>query len=78
MIDWAKECYRNGRLVSVVEEDEEAKKDGIRLERFVMVGISCIQDEPRLRSSVKKVVQILEGAIAVSVLSNMYSVHLQM
>jgi len=76
VIEWAKECYRNGRLDLLVEDDEEAKKDGMRLERFVMVGISCIQDEPQLRPSMKKVVQMLEGAIAVSVPPNMYSIHL--
>lgn len=76
VIDWAKECYRNGRLDLLVENDEEAKKDGMRLEKFVIVGISCIQDEPWLRPTMKKVVQMLEGAIDVSVSPNMYSFHL--
>ena len=29
VVDWAKECYRSGRLELLVENDEEAKKDGI-------------------------------------------------
>ena len=74
VIDWTKECYRNGRLDLLVEDDEEAKRDGMRLERFVMVGITCIQDEPWLRPSMKKVVQMLEGAVAVSLPPNMYSI----
>ena len=43
VIDSAKECYRNGRLDLLVEDDEEAKRDGMRLERFMIVGISCIR-----------------------------------
>ena len=74
VVDWAKECCRNGRLDLLVGEDEEAKMDGMRLERFVMVGISCIQDEPWLRPSMKKVVQMLEGSVAVSIPPNMYSI----
>ncbi|XP_020241834.1 G-type lectin S-receptor-like serine/threonine-protein kinase LECRK2 isoform X1 [Asparagus officinalis] len=77
VIDWAKECYKNGRMDLLVEDDEEAKKDRLRLERFVLVGISCVQDEPWLRPSMKKVVQMLEGATEVSVPPNMYSIHLQ-
>ena len=76
LIDYAKECYRNGRLDLLVEEDEEAKKDLMTLERFVMVAISCIQNEPWLRPSMKKVVQMLEGAISVSIPPNMYSINL--
>ena len=75
VVDWAKECYRNARLDLLVEEDEDAQKDALTLERFVLVAISCIQDEPWLRPSMKKVVQMLEGAIPVSVPPNMYSVH---
>ena len=74
VIDKAKQCYRNGRLDLLVEDDEEAKGDGARLERFVMVGISCIQDEPWLRPSMKMVAQMLEGVSPVSLLPNMYSI----
>ncbi|ONK79721.1 uncharacterized protein A4U43_C01F9380 [Asparagus officinalis] len=74
VIGWAKECYKNGRLDLLVAEDEEAKKDGTRLERLVMVAISCVQDEPWLRPSMKKVVQMLEGAISVSLPPNMCSI----
>jgi len=41
VIEWAMECYWNGRLDLLVEDDEDAMKDMMRLERFVMVGISC-------------------------------------
>ncbi|KAJ6817865.1 G-type lectin S-receptor-like serine/threonine-protein kinase LECRK2 [Iris pallida] len=76
LIDCTKECYRTGRLNLLVEEDEEAKKDGMRLERFAMVGISCVQVEPWMRPSMKKVVQMLEGTIEVAVPPNMYSLQM--
>ena len=74
LLDHAKECYRSGRLDLLVEDDEDAKEDTVRLERFVLVAISCIQDEPWLRPSMKKVVQMLEGAVAVSIPSNLCSI----
>ncbi|KAJ6813920.1 G-type lectin S-receptor-like serine/threonine-protein kinase LECRK2 isoform X1 [Iris pallida] len=76
LTDCAKECYRTGRLDQLVEDDEEAKKDGMRLERFVMVGISCVQEEPWMRPSMKKVVQMLEGTTEVAVPPNMYSLQM--
>lgn len=76
LIDFAKECYRSGRLDLLVEEDDDAKADKVRLEKFVMVAISCIQDEPWLRPPMKQVVQMLEGAISVSIPADMYSINL--
>ena len=60
----------------LVEDDDDAMKDIMRLERFVMVGISCIQYEPWLRPSIKKVVQMLDGAITVSRLPNMFTIRI--
>ncbi|XP_077227840.1 G-type lectin S-receptor-like serine/threonine-protein kinase LECRK3 [Tasmannia lanceolata] len=67
LTDWAYDCYRERRLNLLVEEDEEALSDARRLERFVRVAIWCIQEEPSLRPSMKKVTQMLEGAVEVSV-----------
>ncbi|PIA39974.1 hypothetical protein AQUCO_02600431v1, partial [Aquilegia coerulea] len=50
----------------LVVNDEEAKNDGKNLERMVMVALWCIQEEPSLRPSMKKVTQMLEGAVEVS------------
>jgi hypothetical protein len=38
-----------------------------KLEKMVMIGIWCIQDEPGLRPSMKTVVMMLEGITDVSV-----------
>lgn len=67
LTDWAYGCYTSGKLKDLVEEDEEAMNDMRRLERMVMIAIWCIQDEPTFRPSMKKVTQMLEGVIEVSV-----------
>ena len=67
LIDWAYECYKDKKLDKLIEDDEEAKNDMKRLERFVIVAIWCIQEDPSLRPSMKKVTQMLEGVIEVSV-----------
>lgn len=68
LIDWACECYKEGRLDLMVESDEEtALIDARRLERMVMVAIWCIQEEPSLRPSMRKVTQMLEGAVEIPV-----------
>ncbi|KAG5250055.1 G-type lectin S-receptor serine/threonine-protein kinase [Salix suchowensis] len=67
LADWACDCFREGKLNLLVEEDEEAMEDMKRVERFVMVAIWCIQEDPSLRPAMKKVVQMLEGGVQVSV-----------
>ncbi|KAG6781752.1 hypothetical protein POTOM_014665 [Populus tomentosa] len=58
LADWACDCLKDGKLNLLVEEDEEAMEDMKRVERFVMVAIWCIQEDPSLRPGMKKVVQI--------------------
>ncbi|XP_047150752.1 G-type lectin S-receptor-like serine/threonine-protein kinase LECRK3 [Vigna umbellata] len=67
LIDWAYRCYSQGNVAKLVENDEEAKDDMKRLEKHVMVAIWCIQEDPSLRPSMKKVTQMLEGVTTVSV-----------
>ncbi|KAJ7005186.1 hypothetical protein NC653_009868 [Populus alba x Populus x berolinensis] len=67
LADWACDCLKEGKLGLLVEEDEEATEDMKTVERFVMVAIWCIQDDPSLRPGMKKVVQMLEGAVQVSI-----------
>ncbi|KAK4366894.1 hypothetical protein RND71_014774 [Anisodus tanguticus] len=50
-----------GKLVS----DEEV--DRRQFERMVKLSIWCIQDEPSLRSSMKKVLRMLEGTVEIPV-----------
>ncbi|RZC90029.1 hypothetical protein C5167_029095 [Papaver somniferum] len=66
LTDWAYDCYSQGKLEDLVENDEEVTNDMRRFERLVMIAIWCIQDEPSLRPSMKKVTQMLEGVLEVS------------
>uniref|UniRef100_A0A6N2K750 Integrase catalytic domain-containing protein n=1 Tax=Salix viminalis TaxID=40686 RepID=A0A6N2K750_SALVM len=49
------------------EKEKKELKDSWTVERFVMVAIWCIQEDPSLRPAMKKVVQMLEGGVQVSV-----------
>ncbi|RWR77825.1 Protein kinase domain-containing protein [Cinnamomum micranthum f. kanehirae] len=64
---WAYDCYKNGRLDTLVDHEEEALNDARKLNRLVMVAIWCIQEEPSLRPSMKKVTEMIEGAVEVAV-----------
>ncbi|KAK6925696.1 Bulb-type lectin domain [Dillenia turbinata] len=63
LTDRALDCYRDRNLDLLVEDDEEAKNDIVRVEKFVMITIWCIQDDPSMRPTMKKVTQMLEGAV---------------
>ncbi|GAB2222609.1 hypothetical protein Droror1_Dr00016728 [Drosera rotundifolia] len=67
LADWAYDCYRQGRVDWLVGEDDDARDDLRRVEKYVMVAIWCIQEEPSLRPSMKKVIQMLEGSVEVAV-----------
>ncbi|GKV22196.1 hypothetical protein SLEP1_g32081 [Rubroshorea leprosula] len=65
LADWAYDCYEERRMYMLVQEDEEAIQDIERVEKFVMIAIWCIQDDPLLRPTMKRVSQMLEGVIEV-------------
>ncbi|KAB1228038.1 G-type lectin S-receptor-like serine/threonine-protein kinase RLK1 [Morella rubra] len=67
LTDWAYDCYREGTLDALVEYDEEALDDRKKLERFVMIAIWCIQEDPSLRPTMRKVTQMLEEVVEVRV-----------
>lgn len=67
LADWAYDCYRQGTVDWLVGEDDDARDDLRRVEKYVMVAIWCIQEEPSLRPSMKKVIQMLEGSVEVAV-----------
>ncbi|GFZ18211.1 receptor-like protein kinase 1 [Actinidia rufa] len=66
LVDWACDCYKDGNLELLVENDEEALGDMKRVKKFVMIAIWCIQEDPSLSPTMKKVTQMLEGAVEVS------------
>ncbi|KAK3205073.1 hypothetical protein Dsin_019119 [Dipteronia sinensis] len=64
--DYAYDCFREGNLDLLVEKDEEAMNDMKRVKKFVMIAIWYIQEDPSLRPTMKKVAQMMEGAVEVS------------
>ncbi|CDP14429.1 unnamed protein product [Coffea canephora] len=67
LIDWAWDCFQEGRMDMFVENDLEALEDKMMLERFLMVAIWCIQENSSLRPKMRKVSQMLEGIVEVMV-----------
>ncbi|KAK9224457.1 hypothetical protein WN943_009490 [Citrus x changshan-huyou] len=70
LTDWAFDCYRNGKLDDLVEGDMEAMNDIKCVEKLLMVSIWCIQEDPSLRPTMRKVSQMLEGVVEVDVPPN--------
>ncbi|ONH99196.1 hypothetical protein PRUPE_6G017200 [Prunus persica] len=67
LTDWVYDCYLEGELDAVVDYEVQALGDKTTLEKFVMVAIWCIQEDPSVRPNMKKVVQMLEGVVEVKV-----------
>ncbi|KAF3454067.1 hypothetical protein FNV43_RR04514 [Rhamnella rubrinervis] len=67
LTDWAYDCYMDRKLDVLVENDMEAMNDIKQVERFVMVAIWCLQEDPNVRPTMKKVMLMLEGIVQVSV-----------
>nr|XP_027074513.1 G-type lectin S-receptor-like serine/threonine-protein kinase LECRK3 [Coffea arabica] len=62
---WAYDCFMDGELHKLVGEEEAV--DMTKLERMIRIALWCIQNEPTLRPSMKKVVLMLEGTVDVPV-----------
>ncbi|XP_059671148.1 G-type lectin S-receptor-like serine/threonine-protein kinase LECRK3 [Cornus florida] len=60
LVDWVFDCFDSHELDKLVQDE---KVDKSKLERMVRLGIWCIQDDPSLRPSMKKVVLMLEGTV---------------
>lgn len=67
LTDWAYDCYCEGALDALVENDTDALNDRGKLERFVQVAIWCIQEDPTLRPTMRMVTQMLEGVVEVAI-----------
>jgi serine/threonine protein kinase len=53
---WASECLSRNSCEQLVEGDQEAMADIERVNRFIQVALSCIQDNPTLRPTMHEVV----------------------
>jgi serine/threonine protein kinase len=66
LVDWVWDCFQEKRLDILVEDDLEALADWKTMERFVKVGIWCVQEDANLRPTMRKVSLMLEGIVEVS------------
>ncbi|KAF8666118.1 hypothetical protein HU200_053833 [Digitaria exilis] len=62
---WANDCYRCGRIDFLVEGDDEATFDLKKVDRYVVVALWCLQEDPTMRPTMLKVTQMLDGAVAI-------------
>ncbi|PQM38490.1 G-type lectin S-receptor-like serine/threonine-protein kinase RLK1 [Prunus yedoensis var. nudiflora] len=65
LTNWVYDCYQEGKTDAVLDHETEALLDKKNLEKSVMVAIWCIQEDPSLRPTMRKVVQMLEGVVEV-------------
>ncbi|KAL4375819.1 hypothetical protein GQ457_02G037300 [Hibiscus cannabinus] len=65
LTEWAFQCYSEGMIEKLVENDEEAANDVGKLEMLLKVAIWCVQEVPMLRPSMRTVTMMLEGAVQV-------------
>ncbi|CAL0312295.1 unnamed protein product [Lupinus luteus] len=65
LTDWAYDCLRDGRIEALVKEDKEAMADKIRLKKWVMIAIWCIQEHHDMRPTMKTAMYMLEGLVEV-------------
>ncbi|XP_050208074.1 G-type lectin S-receptor-like serine/threonine-protein kinase LECRK3 [Mercurialis annua] len=62
LANWVYDCFEAKELNKLIRNEEIEE---IKLERMVRIALWCIQDEPSMRPSMKKVVLMLEGIIDV-------------
>ncbi|KAG0467910.1 hypothetical protein HPP92_017238 [Vanilla planifolia] len=67
---WASDCHKAGRIDLLVEGDDEAMNDMGSVERFVIVALRCLQEDPSLRPSMGRVTQVLEETVAIPLLES--------
>ncbi|CAI0417850.1 unnamed protein product [Linum tenue] len=69
LTDWAYDCYAGGRMDLLVGKEEAAvMEDGGRLKKWVMIALWCIQEDPLVRPTMKRVVEMMEGYVEVPLL----------
>ncbi|KAI3817090.1 hypothetical protein L1987_10877 [Smallanthus sonchifolius] len=66
--EWVYECYEADELLKLVDYNEDVEHR--RLEQMVKIGLWCVQEEPALRPSMKRVVLMLEVTVKIPVPPN--------
>ncbi|PWA53824.1 bulb-type lectin domain-containing protein [Artemisia annua] len=71
LAEWVYDCYEAGQVSKLVNGEDV---DNWTLVRMVQVGLWCIQEDPSIRPSMKKVLLMLEGSIEIPVPPNPASI----
>ncbi|KAL6187987.1 hypothetical protein ACLB2K_039382 [Fragaria x ananassa] len=67
LADWAYDCYKQKKLHTLLEKNDEAMEDIKMMEKYVMIAMWCIQEDPSLRPTMRETIHMLEGIVQVSV-----------
>ncbi|XP_010547742.1 PREDICTED: G-type lectin S-receptor-like serine/threonine-protein kinase RLK1 [Tarenaya hassleriana] len=70
LTDWVYDCFREDKLIDLIEEDVEAIQDMETVARYVRTSIWCIQEESGMRPNMRQVAHMLEGVSEVPVPPN--------
>ncbi|KAJ9146003.1 hypothetical protein P3X46_028325 [Hevea brasiliensis] len=66
LAEWVYSCSKANELLKLFSAEEVAEEvDEQALQRMVCIGLWCIQEEPSLRPSMRKVILMLEGTIEI-------------
>ncbi|XP_024961179.1 G-type lectin S-receptor-like serine/threonine-protein kinase LECRK3 [Cynara cardunculus var. scolymus] len=60
--EWVYDCYEADEVSKLVYEKDVDKR---KLDRMIKIGLWCIQEDPSLRPSMKKVLLMLEGTVKI-------------
>ncbi|EXC19916.1 G-type lectin S-receptor-like serine/threonine-protein kinase RLK1 [Morus notabilis] len=62
LANWVYDCFLDGELDKLVEDEDVEENE---LQKMIKLGLWCIQEEPSVRPSMKKVCLMLEGTIEI-------------
>ncbi|KAJ1417286.1 Bulb-type lectin domain [Sesbania bispinosa] len=66
LTDWAYDCYMEGRIDALLDDDDKGAMDDYdKLQRWVKIAIWCIQEHHEIRPTMGMVMQMLEGSVEV-------------
>ncbi|XP_047945872.1 G-type lectin S-receptor-like serine/threonine-protein kinase LECRK3 [Salvia hispanica] len=62
--EWVYDCYVTGKIGNLVGDEMVEER---KMERMVKIGIWCVQYDPSLRPTMKKVLLMLEGTVEIPI-----------
>ncbi|CAN1333728.1 G-type lectin S-receptor-like serine/threonine-protein kinase LECRK4 [Linum perenne] len=66
LIDWAHECFVKRRVCDLLVVGGEEEDQELRLvEKWVLIALWCVQEDPEVRPGMKRVLEMLEGLVEV-------------